>query len=147
MMAPASAPPAYAEPKLRFGEGRSGIETAIGNYRAALQDMDQVIRLRPNSAQSYYSRGILNLILDNNKQGVMDIATAKQIYLNSGNYQDYQKIISWENDMKASQEQWRRERKEASYRETQLELQQEQNNLLKKQIDALNQPINVYINH
>ena len=51
------------------------------DYRAALVDYDKAIHLDPNFADAYFNRGLVNIYLGNNRQGILDLSKAGELGL------------------------------------------------------------------
>ena len=49
---------------------------AILGLRAALVDYNKAIELDPRFADAYYNRGLTNIFLGNNRQGIQDLSKA-----------------------------------------------------------------------
>jgi tetratricopeptide (TPR) repeat protein len=49
------------------------------DYRAALVDYNKAIELDPRFADAYYNRGLTNIFLGNNRQGIQDLSKAGEL--------------------------------------------------------------------
>ena len=49
------------------------------DYRAALVDYNKAIELDSRFADAYYNRGLTNIFLGNNRQGIQDLSKAGEL--------------------------------------------------------------------
>jgi len=49
------------------------------DYRAALVDYNKAIELDPRFADAYFNRGLTNIFLGNNRQGIQDLSKAGEL--------------------------------------------------------------------
>ena len=49
------------------------------DYRAALVDYNKAIELDPRFSEAYYNRGLTNIFLGNNRQGIQDLSKAGEL--------------------------------------------------------------------
>ena len=49
------------------------------DYRAALVDYNKAIELDPRFSDAYYNRGLTNVFLGNNNEGVQDLSKAGEL--------------------------------------------------------------------
>ena len=53
------------------------------DYRAALVDYDQCLQVDSKFAEAYFNRGLTNIYLGNNRQGILDLSKAGELGLYS----------------------------------------------------------------
>ena len=63
---------------------RATIYALRENYPAAVADLTQVVKLKPDEANAYYNRAIINLTTGNKIAYLEDLATAEELYLQIG---------------------------------------------------------------
>ena len=63
---------------------RSVIYALRENYPAAIADLTQVVKLKPDEAIAYYNRALINLTMGNKTAYIEDLATAENLYQHTG---------------------------------------------------------------
>ena len=51
----------------------------LKDYRGALADYNKAIELDPRFADAYYNRGLTNIFLGNNREGISDLSKAGEL--------------------------------------------------------------------
>ena len=55
------------------------VSSALKDYRSALEDYNKAIELDPEFAEAYFNRGLTQIFLGNNKQGILDLSKAGEL--------------------------------------------------------------------
>jgi tetratricopeptide (TPR) repeat protein len=55
------------------------LQSNIQDYRSAIENYTKAIKLKGNFAEAYYNRGLTNIYLGNNKQGIADLSKAGEL--------------------------------------------------------------------
>ena len=66
----------------------------LGDNKAAIDDYDQAIKLKPDYALAYYNRGIARNALGDKQSAILDYQKAAELYKTQNKTQDYQDALN-----------------------------------------------------
>ncbi|MBX9255113.1 tetratricopeptide repeat protein [Desmonostoc muscorum CCALA 125] len=76
----------------QYYHNRGVCRSILEDYQGAIEDLDQAIRINPNNARHYANKGQIYHNQSNRKNAILNYEKASSIYLNEGNYEEYQAI-------------------------------------------------------
>jgi tetratricopeptide (TPR) repeat protein len=65
----------------------------LGDFKGAIVDYNQVLKINPNYAKAYTNRGLVKYDLGDKQGALSDLKTAAQLFQQMGDQINYQKVL------------------------------------------------------